>query len=156
MKLSEALTEEHRYIDSGLEAFQAGLANQTLDQVALQDASLALRRHIYLEEKFLFPPLRQGGLVMAIMVMLKEHGSIWNLLAQLDAGSGDETPDFAALNEIAEQLLKELDAHNKKEEPIIYAHADTDLEPESERELQAFIAEGVLPEGWVCQGAQQE
>jgi hypothetical protein len=78
--LSALLEHEHHEIDAGLEAFLAGLdCGQTRTQ-DLTHAVEALRRHIYLEEAFLFPPLRAAGLIPPVLVMLREHGEIWRTL----------------------------------------------------------------------------
>ena len=54
--LAAALQREHHEIDAGIERFlRAG------DVGALTRAVRALRRHIYFEEEFLFPPLAGAG-----------------------------------------------------------------------------------------------
>src|SRR5699024_12638465 len=76
--LAQALTKEHHEIDSGIEEFAAGLErDEPIGTLAppLRKAMTALRRHIYLEEVFAFPPIREGGLTMPIMVMEREHRS---------------------------------------------------------------------------------
>lgn len=48
-----------------------------------------LRRYIYLEEAFVFPPIRKAGMIMPIFVMTREHGELWrttDFLADLLAG----------------------------------------------------------------------
>lgn len=46
-----------------------------------------------------------------------------------------------------------LDAHNSKEEPIIYPQADAVLAPEAGALLGAFIESGRMPDGWRCERA---
>lgn len=94
----------------------------------LRIAFTALRRHIYLEEQFLFPPIRAEGLTMPILVMLREHGTLWQQM--------------------------ELDQHNSKEEPIVYPHAETALAPKAAADLETFLRSGSMPEGWVCEGVR--
>jgi len=146
--IAAALEREHRDIDNCLEAFR-GDPGTAAD--VLRTGVAALRRHIYLEEAFLFPPLRTAGLEMPVQVMLREHGQIWQLmdraLAALDAGQVD--PAVAAVDE----LMALLERHNTKEEPVIYPHADTDLLPEQADQLDLFIGMGGMPEGWVCEYA---
>src|SRR5690554_5908558 len=77
VSLAAALEREHREIDDGLEIFSAGGEGTDERREALERAIRALRRHIYLEEEFLFPPLREAGLVAPIFVMLREHAQIW-------------------------------------------------------------------------------
>ena len=44
-----------------------------------------LRRHIYLEEEFLFPPLRAAGMMAPLFVMVRQHGELWDAMRALDA-----------------------------------------------------------------------
>ena len=147
-KLSSALEREHREIDRAIEAFVAN----TADPVPLQCAIDALRRHIYLEEAFLFPPLREGGLSMPIFVMVREHGDLWDAMDGLEellaqGASGDGTA------KACRSLLEQLDQHNTKEEPVIYPQADHNLSDEATTQLQSFIESGRMPDGWVCERA---
>ncbi|HEX7740547.1 MAG TPA: hemerythrin domain-containing protein [Marmoricola sp.] len=152
--LAEALTLEHREIDRGIEEFVEALDRGAVEPAPLLGSIEALRRHIYLEEAFLFPPVRQAGLMMPVMVMLREHGELWR---QMDAvtdlvdGAG---ADSSAIESKCRELLAMLDQHNMKEEPIIYPHADADLPTESSAELRAFLEAGSTPDGWVCEGAR--
>lgn len=150
--LAEALEQEHRDIDGGIEEYSAALGNGTADPEPLQRAMRGLRRHIYLEEAFLFPPLKEAGMVMPIFVMLREHGELWDAMDALDAQLASDTPEDELQN-ACNELLAKLDAHNSKEEPIIYPQADTKLKPESSAHLKAFLDSGVMPDGWRCEKA---
>ena len=109
----------------------------------------ALRRHIFLKEEFLFPPLREAGMVAPIFVMLREHGEIWDTLdaieARLRAGGGD-----GPLAASCETLLAELERHNAKEEPIVYPQADAVLTADASGGLREFLATGRIADDWVC------
>jgi hemerythrin-like domain-containing protein len=151
--LQAALESEHRQIDGGIEAFVAQLASGQRELAPLLRALEGLRRHIYLEEEFLFPPLRKAGLMVPILVMLREHGELWRSMSRLD--------ELLATNAAADvlsaacaELLAKLDAHNSKEEPIIYTRADQALDDEAAAELSAFLDTGVLPDDWICSGAR--
>lgn len=146
------LTEEHHDIDTGLEEFIAQIEADEFDASLALRAIEDLRRHIYLEEEFLFPPLREAGLFAPIFVMLREHGEIWQTMEALERAL-ESGADAAALGELCRGLLVQLDRHNAKEEPIIYPHADTDVPAATHAKLQAFVAEGQLPPGWICSGA---
>lgn len=151
--LATALEREHREIDGGIEAYTAGLAERKNDTAPLLRAMDGLRRHIYLEEAFLFPPLRAGGLMVQLFVMVREHGDLWKTMEALDASlAADEASD--ALLELCTTLLAQLDKHNTKEEPIIYPQADAVLSEEASAQLKAFLDSGRMPEGWVCQKAR--
>jgi regulator of cell morphogenesis and NO signaling len=147
--LALALEREHREIDRGIQAFLVGQADGRAQTEPLTHAIDALRRHIFLEEEFLFPPLREAGLVAPIFVMLREHGEIWDALdviaTEMGAGAARSTVD-----ETCRALLAQLERHNSKEEPIIYSQADAVLTAAASAGLKAFLAAGRFPEGWVC------
>ncbi len=150
--LIEALEAEHHVIDEGIERFAAAVAAGTPNQDVLAETFTLLRRHIYAEEEFLFPPLRDAGLVMPILVMLREHGEMWHLMEGLEelVGSGAEAD---AVTEACQTLLALLEQHNLKEEPIIYPQADVTLDPAVSNQIEEFLASGTMPVGWVCQTA---
>jgi iron-sulfur cluster repair protein YtfE (RIC family) len=138
--LGAALEAEHREIDRAIESYLSGEAGAE----ALAEAMNALRRHIYLEEAFLFPPLRDAGFVAPIVVMLREHGELWQTMASI------ETADESVVPGRCKWLLAQLDKHNSKEEPILYPHADAVLGAPASEELKTFLSQGRMPDGWVC------
>jgi Uncharacterized conserved protein len=151
--LQAALEREHRAIDRGVETYIAGAGNDGAATAPLVEAIEALQRHIYLEEEFLFPPLRAAGMTMPIFVMLREHGELWTTMDTLTTLI-DEKADSQRLRDVCSNFLSQLDQHNSKEEPIIYPQADTTLSAEATAELAEFIASGRTPQGWTCQKAQ--
>ena len=150
--LAQALEREHRQIDGGIEEYTKALNTGEGDPAPLVRAMDGLRRHIYLEEEFLFPPLKEAGMMMPIFVMLREHGELWDAMDALDALLAGETASDALQNACRE-LLAKLDSHNSKEEPIIYPQADVVLEAGASERLHAFLDEGRMPEGWRCEKA---
>ncbi|PRZ41253.1 hemerythrin HHE cation binding domain-containing protein [Antricoccus suffuscus] len=150
--LGAALEREHREIDGGIEAFTASGGKRQADLEPLIRAMAGLRRHIYLEEQFLFPPIRDAGMIPPIMVMLREHGELWESMDLLESAlhADPETPD---VQDLCRELLAKLASHNSKEEPIIYPQADRILSAEASTELRAFLDSGQMPEGWVCERA---
>ncbi len=151
--LQAALEREHRAIDGGIEAYLAGLSAGAGDTAPLTEALDALRRHIYLEEAFLFPPIREAGMTMPIFVMQREHGQLWRLMDRLDGLVADGAGDTVGLGDTCRELLAELEHHNDKEEPIIYTVADSTLSADAATRLARFIADGRTPDGWVCDQA---
>ena len=147
--LQAALEQEHRQIDGGIEAFIA----QPTDTAPLLQSMDALRRHIYLEEDFLFPPLREAGLVMPILVMIREHGEIWQTMDRVTELLDSNAPNDAVI-EACRALLQLQEVHNAKEEPILYPQADLKLSFDVAARLQAYIDSSTLPEGWVCQALE--
>ncbi len=151
--LAAALEQEHRDIDQGIEAFTAGLAADERRMEPLTRAIHALRRHIYLEERFLFPPLREAGLVPPVFVMLREHGQIWNTLDTLENLVADGA-SAADLRQTCRELEVRLQHHNLKEEKILYPEADRVLAASADADLRAFLESGQMPAGWVCERAR--
>jgi len=147
--LAAALEREHREIDGGIETFLSGGQS---DVAPLERSMDGLRRHIYLEEEFVFPPLRAGGMMAPVFVMLREHGQLWDTLDTL-AGQLREDASSGTVRELCTQLLGQLDAHNTKEEPIIYPQVDAALDDETTTRLHDFLDSGRMPEGWVCERA---
>ena len=143
--LAAALEREHHEIDAGIAAFTAA----PWDRRPLARAAGALRRHIYLEEEFLFPLLHEAepGLAAPLFVMLREHAQIWGTLDSLeratDAGAGT---GLALRKRLTVQLLH----HNLKEEKILYPRADDLLPPATADRLRVFLNSGELPDGWLC------
>ena len=143
--LAVALEREHHQIDGGVAAFAAAPG----DRQSLARAIGALRRHIYLEEEFLFPLLCEAepGLAAPVFVMLREHAQIWATLDSLERAPGDGTGTGRAL---CRQLSARLLHHNLIEEKILYPRADDALPPAAAERLRAFLGSGDLPEGWMC------
>lgn len=147
--LGAALEREHHEIDHGVEAFDAGGAEAV---PALQAAIAALRRHIYLEEEFLFPPM-EAELAIPMSVMLREHGELWRTLDALEAQLAEAGGEQQEAAITCRMLLAQLAQHNMKEEPIFYTRADASLGPQAASELTSFLETGEMPAGWVCQRA---
>ncbi|MGH9105407.1 MAG: hemerythrin domain-containing protein [Acidimicrobiales bacterium] len=150
--LSEALEREHREVDQGTERFMSSPRDDS-QVAALAQAIEQLRRHIYVEEEFLFPPLGKGGMVAPLFVMVREHAEIWRVLDRLAAGLSNRTDPASTLT-ACHDLMVRLGSHNSKEEPIVYAQANSLLsEPEVTR-IRERLETAQMPEGWVCQGVR--
>ncbi|MGE2691492.1 hemerythrin domain-containing protein [Mycolicibacterium pulveris] len=150
--LSAALEQEHRVIDQGIELFADSAQEVTAEhRDALRNAVAVLRRHIYLEEEYLFPPLRAAGMVGPVMVMVHEHAQMWPLLDQIDESLTHASTATTA--QLCRELLALLGAHNWKEERILYPQADDTLSAADRDELTELVATAEVPDGWVCHGA---
>lgn len=149
--LAAALEREHRDIDGGIEEYSSGLSHGDTAPGPLLRAMQGLRRHIYLEEEILFPPLK-ATLMMPIFVMLREHGELWDAMDALDELLvSDAHTD--TLHNACRELLATLDTHNQKEEPVIYPHADIGLDEAASAKLHEFLDNGTMPAGWRCEKA---
>jgi regulator of cell morphogenesis and NO signaling len=151
--VATALEREHQEIYTAIEEFVAGPAARYRDPQPLREAARALRRHIYIEEEFLFPALRDAGLVAPIFVMLREHAQIWTALQTLEREL--DTGDGGAGVMLCHQLAVQLQHHNLKEEKIIYPQAEQTLTAAASAKLEAMLTSGELPAGWTCQKARQ-
>lgn len=150
--VAAAFTREHHQIDEGIERFLADTAERDPARRArpLLSAMEALRRHIYLEEEVVFPRLPPGPLMMPLMVMRREHGELWTRMDALAEILEDDS-SASGIVDACTELLSLLEDHNRKEEPIIYPHLDTDLSPQEQSLVRELLAGSALPEGWVCQ-----
>lgn len=149
----ERLEHDHHRIDEGFARFAASLGGSDVDRDAYDDAATALRHHIYIEEVHHFPVVRAAGLMGPILVMLREHGEIWDLLdgiaAALDASRVDEA------RSLWPQLADVLEQHNMKEERIVYPAGDEALPPEVAAAITDELASGRTPAGWACEMAER-
>ena len=150
--LAALLKREHHEIDRGIAAFIENHNGGCVQPGPLSTSLDALRRHIYLEETFLFPPIREAGMIMPIGVMMREHGELWRTMGALTDLLVDRA-DYEQVRDTSHRLQGQLEQHNSKEEPIIYPHADTDLPAQVSAEIARFIETGRTPGGWVCQQA---
>lgn len=153
----QALEHDHHVIDEQFAAFARSLDGVSPDRAALDQASLgagirAIKHHIYVEEEFHFPPLRAGSLMGPLMVMLREHGELWDLLDRLEALVAMEAP-VVEISHIWQQAAALLKAHNEKEEQIVYPSGDQILDPETSATVRAELASGQTPDGWTAQMA---
>jgi len=153
--IAEALIAEHHEIDTGIENFlrKVGELGDSPEPQQIRQAGSellrsfsALRRHIYLEEEFIFPALDDPSLSMAIMVMYREHGVIWRLMDDAQQQI-ERSEDSLAVLDICKTMLAELERHNAKEEPIIYPHTDADLPKAEQERLARFLDSGQMPAG---------
>jgi hypothetical protein len=149
--LSAALEEEHRAIDRDIEAF---IASGGTAATALSTGIATLRRHIYLEEEILFPMLAPGGIQMPLFVMRREHGLMWPVMDVLEGGAAAGAGADVLVEE-TRGLLLQLQAHNPKEESIVYAAAEETLDEGQRRTFTAAFGEARLPAGWVCEAARR-
>ena len=148
-----ALEREHHEIDSGMAEFAAGLSSGERRTGPLLKAIDALRRHIYIEEEMVFPSLRAAGMFAPIFVMLREHGEIWRDLDALEAEVSAGAP-AAAMAESCKSIEQRLDAHNMKEEQILYPRTAEALGAAEQQDVDAFLASGEMPADWVCAGVR--
>ena len=143
------LTEQHRSMELGI----AGLVDGSGSRQELADAVYLLRRHIHVEEAFLFPVIEQdAGRAMALAQMRYEHGDMWphiesaiNLLAA--------KADLDDLLPASEALLRLLGIHDRKEEEAIYSVADRYRPGDGRPSFADLFQTREIPAGWKCRYA---
>lgn len=150
--LGAVLERDHQRIDEQFARFAASLDAGSLDIDALAAGSAGLRHHIYVEEEHHFPPLQQAGLVGPIMVMLREHGQLWDLLDALESRV-DERADPDAIAATWQDLAHRLEDHNRKEEQILYPAGDRVLDADLTADVLDELRNRDTPEGWTCRMA---
>ena len=146
--IGNVLEDDHHRIDAHLAAFAASVEAGRPDLDELAAGAEGLRHHIWVEEEEHFPPLREAGLVGPIMVMLREHGQLWDALDAIEAGAADGDD----VSERWRLLVEVLEAHNMKEERIVYPNGDEVLDPATVERVRAALA-SERPRDWVCQMA---
>lgn len=144
------LESEHRIIDEGFGVFRSGLATGVVAPSRFDEAARALRRHIFIEEELLFPELDARSFSGPIVVMVQEHGEIWRLLDVIQRRLEKGNYDVAALTDDIDALHNLLEAHDLKEEHVLYPTADELLGDQERLELLHALLEVNLPEGWIC------
>ncbi|TAN06336.1 MAG: hemerythrin domain-containing protein [Rhodanobacteraceae bacterium] len=145
----DLLTAQHRSMELGIR----GLVDGSGSRRELTDAVYLLRRHIYVEEAFLFPVIElDQRRLMALAQMRYEHGDMWpHLESALDlltakAPLDDLLPASAA-------LLNLLRIHDRKEEEAIYSVADRYPADAASPALAALLATNGIPANWKCRYA---
>lgn len=143
--LGEVLEADHHAIDAYFATYAASLDAGEVDREALASGLRALRHHIWVEEEYHFPPLRSAGLMGPILVMLREHGEIWDLMDRIEAA-----PEGPVAREAWARLRAVLEAHNMKEEHIVYPHGDEVLNDADAADVRDALVNDTFPQGWVC------
>lgn len=137
--VTEYLSLDHDRLDSMLlEVIKLIAARRFNDaRPRLSTFAFDLRRHIHLEDEFVFPRFEQltGMTGSHTMVMRDEHRAIEHHLAgMIDAAMRDDRDGFDSEQEAMVAVLCD---HSAKEEAVIYPMVDRHL-PAAERE--AFVA----------------
>lgn len=128
-RLSDLLGDDHRELDTVFEEFRTTPVDEPARRTERFHAfAEELRTHIALEEEHLFPRFGEGDPVRHAMVetMLEEHRRILDVLVRTEgrlAGGDGRTED------LEEELINVLWAHNAREENAVYPWFDEHLSP---------------------------
>lgn len=146
------LEHDHHRIDDGFARFARSLGEASVDRTAFDEAAAGLRHHIYVEETLHFPVLRAAGLMGPILVMLREHGEIWDLL-DATAAALDDSAAAGEVQSLWPRLAAVLEQHNAKEEQILYPAGDQHISVGDAELIVTTLATGETPSGWACEMA---
>ena len=142
----EYFGEDHDRLDALFESFQTlKRSDFARAKEAFNTFKAGLQRHIVWEEDFLFPFWEEkSGLTEGpTMVMRAEHRQIGELLEAIHEKVAEQNPES---DKEERALLELLQAHNRKEEQILYPAIDRVAEPaeraELLRKLELISAEG--------------
>ncbi|MFG1520141.1 MAG: hemerythrin domain-containing protein [Thermoplasmataceae archaeon] len=145
--LSEIFIDQHHKIDRLLAEFIKSMNDNKPGTAELAELRKMLRMHIYVEENALFRKVEDTGDRQGINGLEVEHAGIFRLLDRIELYIARN--DFVRAIDRAEGLVRVLQAHNEKEEQMVYLALDSI--PENE---QAEISDGLMslevPEGWEC------
>ena len=132
------MRNQHEVVNLKLEEVIDDLKSDQLDLDILDEIEQELKDHIFLEETFIFPAVREkGNLNLEISGMETEHAAVWRLFMliheQADSKNYSKIPKY--LDEIRLILLD----HNRREELVVYPLMDDRMMENEKR-----------PENWVC------
>ena len=147
--LHSLLEEDFPEIERGIYDFLVQRGGAASATEGLRISMATLRRHIYLEEEFLFPALTQADLAGPVFAMSKDHRELWVTLDRMQEHL-DEGSSASTQQKVGRILRAEVDRHVSKEVPIVFSQAEDALSEPEQEDLKVFIGNVTLPEGWVC------
>ena len=127
----EYLEEDHKTLDRLLDHLLAMVSDNEIERADLhaRDLLRGLEHHIRVEEEILFPIFEARTLLCApCEVMRHEHRLIRRLLADLEDALAKGKGNLAM--SLLTGLSQLLEAHNHKEEAVLYPRADAELSEE--------------------------
>lgn len=85
-----------------------------------------------------------------VFVMLREHGELWDRMDEI-ATKLESGASAAEIVPVWKALEDGLEAHNDKEEKILYPAGDDLLTDDLGEEILETLANPDIPEGWTCE-----
>lgn len=149
VNLHHALAQEYPAIQQRIDGFLVQLGGWPFASAELAHSVTALRRHIYVEEEFLFPPLREAGMVGPVYAMSADHQDLWRSLVRVEEHLNDAS-SYEVQQESCRILAAQLDRHTSREDPVVFEHVDDVLSPQAMADLRAFVENATPPPGWTC------
>ncbi|MEI2715186.1 MAG: hypothetical protein V9G04_18315 [Nocardioides sp.] len=107
------LERDHERIDLLLTDFAGSLSNAAPDVETFTAAAHALRHHIYVEEEFHFPTVLEHGFEVQMLILIREHGQIWDALDKIETMLADPAVPL----EHTMSAWRELRVHSRRTQP---------------------------------------
>ena len=136
------LKDDHKKLDRLLGQILAMVSDNEIERADLhaRDLLSGLEHHIRVEEEVLFPIFEARTLLCApCEVMRLEHQRIRRLLSELDDALAKGKGDLAT--KLLTDLSQLLEAHNQKEEAVLYPRADAELSEDERRAVVKMLEE---------------
>lgn len=147
--LHTALEEDFPDIERAIGDFllqRGGLRAASAD---LSRAMAKLRRHIYVEEEFLFPLLQGAEMAGPLYALSGEHQDLWLTMDRMDEQLRDDSSQQSR-QQACRILSAEVDRHVTKEDPIVFGRAEEILTFQEQATLRDFVENVPLPPEWRC------
>lgn len=114
----------------------------------LARASTDLYQHMFMEEQFLFPLLKER-LAAVVASLEEEHGRVLDLMEELHELLRRDA-DRETLQACTARLMGALSAHNTAEDLGIYPDLLALLGPSRAQILLLEVEKAEVPRGWMC------
>jgi regulator of cell morphogenesis and NO signaling len=148
------LERDHERIDLLLTDFAGSLSNAAPDVETFTAAAHALRHHIYVEEEFHFPTVLEHGFEVQMLILIREHGQIWDALDKIETMLADPAVPLEHTMSAWRDFEFILAEHNRKEESLAYPAGDDLLPGELAVRAAERLLSGERPPDWACAMSQ--
>lgn len=147
--LQAALEQDFPDIQRAISDFLVQRGGLMAASAALRRAMTTLRRHIYVEEEFLFPLLQDAEMAGPLYAMSGEHQDLWLAMDQMEQELRQEGSQEAR-KQACRILRAEVDRHVTNEDPIVFRYAEETLTSQEQADLRDFVENVTLPSEWRC------
>lgn len=138
----------HHRVEGYLIDFREEVEQDRREAGLLTRASEDLHQHMFVEEEFLFPLVKER-LAAAVASLEEEHGRVCDLMEEL-RGLLSREADREALQACTARLMGALAAHNTAEDLGIYPDLLALLGPARAQALLLEAERAEVPQGWAC------
>ncbi len=142
------LQHAHRRIEGWLIEFEEKLDEGLVELPLLESARAELRRHMYVEEKLVFPRA-EHKFKEVVALLLEGHGFIWDAAEKLWS-EAHRQQDIGSLKKSTQALARLLAIHSAEEDMGIYPDLLDLLGPAASAELLRSCSVATAPQDWVC------